>query len=146
MNELLDEGAVQMLRDRNDDGSGTPILAAVGALQLDVVEYRLKNEYTVDCKMDALTYTQARWVVPDISKLLLTGDMAMRDPNGIQYAWHLVDQAEKAGKLFGVYICQDRWQRPVLLFRNPWKITQLQEESKELQLAPWAMPPKEYYK
>jgi peptide subunit release factor RF-3 len=36
LSELLDEGAVQMLRDRNDDGNGYPILAAVGQLQFDV--------------------------------------------------------------------------------------------------------------
>lgn len=36
VNELLDEGAVQMLRDRNDDGAGLPILAAVGQLQFEV--------------------------------------------------------------------------------------------------------------
>lgn len=33
--QLLDEGAVQMLRERSDDGNGNPILAAVGTLQFD---------------------------------------------------------------------------------------------------------------
>lgn len=37
--QLLDEGAVQMLRERSDDGNGNPILAAVGTLQFDG-EYR----------------------------------------------------------------------------------------------------------
>lgn len=32
-----------MLRDRGDDGNGTPILAAVGQLQFEVVEYRLRG-------------------------------------------------------------------------------------------------------
>jgi len=27
--------------------------------------------------------------------------------------------------MLGVYIVQDRWNRPVLLFRNPWKVGQL---------------------
>ena len=31
-----------MLRDRDDDGNGSPILAAVGQLQFDVVQYRLE--------------------------------------------------------------------------------------------------------
>lgn len=33
--QLLDEGAVQLLRERNDDGNGNPILAAVGTLQFE---------------------------------------------------------------------------------------------------------------
>ena len=120
LNELLDEGAVQMLRERTDDGSGTPILAAVGQLQFDVVKYRLKGEYGVECIMDPLSYTIARWV---------TGD------------WAAVDAAEADGKLFGVSVVKDRWERPVLLFRNPWKVTSLSEEAKNLKLEPWSMPP-----
>ena len=34
-----------MLRDRGDDGNGTPILAAVGQLQFEVVEYRLRGMF-----------------------------------------------------------------------------------------------------
>ena len=45
LTELLEEGAVQMLRDRGDDGNGTPILAAVGQLQFEVVEYRLRGMF-----------------------------------------------------------------------------------------------------
>ena len=41
----MEEGAVQMLRDRGDDGNGTPILAAVGQLQFEVVEYRLRGMF-----------------------------------------------------------------------------------------------------
>ncbi len=136
MTELLDEGAVQLLRHRHDDGSGAPILAAVGALQLDVVEFRLKQEYQVEVQLEMLSFNIARWVVPSDPSEETDSD-AM---------WRCVEEAEKAGKLFGVNVCQDRWQRPVLLFRNPWKITQLQEEVKQLPLAPWAMPPKEYCK
>jgi hypothetical protein len=33
---LLDEGAVQMLREEADEGNGAPLLAAVGQLQFDV--------------------------------------------------------------------------------------------------------------
>lgn len=109
-----------MLRERNDDGGGTPILAAVGQLQFEVVEYRLRDEYGCDCRMEPLTFTMARWVVG---------------------GWPAVEKAEADGKLFGVSVVQDRWQRPVLLFRNPWKVTQLAEEEKYLQLEPWAMPP-----
>jgi hypothetical protein len=41
--ELLEEGAVQLLYERNDAGHNNPILAAVGELQYEVVQYRLKE-------------------------------------------------------------------------------------------------------
>lgn len=119
LTELLDEGAVQLLRDRGDN-NGSPILAAVGQLQFEVVEYRLKSEYNVECRMEALGFTMARWV---------------------DGGWKEVEAAEKDGKLFGVNIVQDRWGRPVLLFRNEWKVSQLAGELPQLQLVPWSMPP-----
>lgn len=42
-----------MLRDRGDDGNGTPILAAVGQLQFEVVEYRLRG---------TAPYTHTAWL------------------------------------------------------------------------------------
>ena len=111
-----------MLRDRGDDGNGNMILAAVGQLQFEVVQYRLQAEYGVECKMEDLGYSMARWV------------------GG---GWPAVEKAEADGKLFGVYILKDRWERPVLLFRNPWKITQLGGEAEYLNMEPWAMPPSE---
>jgi peptide chain release factor 3 len=125
LSELLDEGAVQMLRERGDEGMSSPILAAVGQLQFEVVEYRLLHEYGVDCKMEPLSYSSARWV------------------GG---GWEAIERADADGKLFGVYVVQDRWNRPVLLFRNPWKVTQLSDEAGYLNLVPWAMPPSEVVK
>jgi peptide chain release factor 3 len=54
LSQLLDEGAVQLLRERSDDGNGSPILAAVGTLQFDVVQYRLKDEYGVETRLEPL--------------------------------------------------------------------------------------------
>lgn len=124
ISELLDEGAIQMLRDRQDDGNLNPILAAVGQLQFEVVEYRLKNEYGCDCKWEPLTFSMARWV------------------NG---GWEAVEKA--ADKLLGVSIVQDRWNRPVALFRNEWKMQSLiNDPDLALELVPYAMPPKLYSK
>ena len=36
--------------------------------------------------------------------------------------WEAVEKADAEGKLFGVYVVKDRWNRPVLLFKNPWKV------------------------
>ena len=37
--------------------------------------------------------------------------------------WEAVEKADAEGKLFGVYVVKDRWNRPVLLFKNPWKVS-----------------------
>ncbi len=41
----------------------------------------------------------------------------------------MVDACIEKGKLFGVFIAKDRWGRPVLLFRNAWKLNQLTPNS-----------------
>ena len=120
IDQLLDEGAVQALRQRNDDGGGPLMLAAVGQLQFEVVQTRLDNEYGVESLLEPLGYSLARWV---------------------DGGWDAVDKADADGKLFGIMIVQDRWKRPVLLFRNDWKATSLAEEVVYLQLKPWAQPP-----
>ena len=96
------------------------MLAAVGQLQFEVVQARLKNEYGVESIMEPLTYTLARWA---------------------DAGWDAVDKADADGKLFGIMIVQDRWKRPVLLFRNDWKAASLAQEEKYLELVPWSTPP-----
>jgi len=118
--QLLAEGAVQALRQRNDDGGGPLILAAVGQLQFEVVQARLKSEYNVDSDLEPIGYTLARWA---------------------DGGWDAVDKADAAGKLFGIMIVQDRWGRPVLLFRNDWKAASVGEDEKYLELKPWSKPP-----
>ncbi|KAG5175270.1 PRF3, plastid translation release factor RF3 [Tribonema minus] len=121
LTQLLDEGAVQLLRERSDDGNGSPILAAVGTLQFDVVQYRLKDEYGVETRLEALPgFNTARWS---------------------NAGWDAVDAAEADGKLFGIFQAKDRFGRPVLLFRNEWKLQQVMADLPELELVPWAAPP-----
>lgn len=121
LDQLLDEGAVQMLRERSDDGNGNPILAAVGTLQFDVVQHRMKEEYGVDTILEPLSgYTTARWA---------------------EGGWEIVDAATKEGKLFGIFTAQDKFGRPVLLFRNEWKLANVHGELPHLNLVPWSRPP-----
>jgi len=46
------------------------ILGAVGILQFDVVAYRLKDEYKVECGYESVGVTTARWVVAEDEKKL----------------------------------------------------------------------------
>jgi len=57
--QLSEEGATQVFRPLI---SNDLVLGAVGILQFDVVAHRLKNEYSVDCKFEAVPVTTARWI------------------------------------------------------------------------------------
>jgi len=57
--QLSEEGATQFFRPLM---SNDLILGAVGVLQFDVVAYRLKDEYGVDCAFENITVVTARWV------------------------------------------------------------------------------------
>jgi len=57
--QLSEEGATQLFRPLN---SNYLILGAVGVLQFDVVAYRLKHEYKVECAYDNSKVALARWV------------------------------------------------------------------------------------
>ena len=59
LNDLAEEGVVQIFRPV--DGAW-PILGAVGALQLDVLQSRLKAEYGVSIRLEAAPYETARWI------------------------------------------------------------------------------------
>ena len=62
--QLEEEGLMQVVFPIF--GRREPILGVVGALQFDVVAARLKSEYGVECDIDRLKYTIARWVTwPD---------------------------------------------------------------------------------
>ena len=65
--QLCEEGATQLFKPmRNND----LILGAVGPLQFDVVEHRLRNEYKVECQFEPINVATARWVECDDAKLL----------------------------------------------------------------------------
>ncbi len=65
--QLSEEGATQVFKPAN---SNDLILGAVGVLQFDVVAYRLKNEYNVECAYENIPIVMARWVECNDAKML----------------------------------------------------------------------------
>lgn len=65
--ELCEEGASQLFRPLTNNDL---IVGAVGILQFDVVEYRLKHEYNVECSFEAVNVFTARWIKCEDEKLL----------------------------------------------------------------------------
>jgi peptide chain release factor 3 len=67
LQQLAEEGAVQLFQPlKNND----LVLGAVGQLQFEVVMFRLKDEYKVDCKYEPISVQTARWVECDDNKML----------------------------------------------------------------------------
>ena len=64
MEQIAQEGAIQIFRDLGA-GMEEVIVGVVGVLQLEVLEYRLKNEYNVDIRMQQLPYEHIRWIEND---------------------------------------------------------------------------------
>lgn len=110
VSELREEGAVQIMFSA-DESKRDPILAAVGQLQLEVVQYRLQNEYNVDTRLEPLPFSVARWV---------------------DGGWEAL---ENVGRLFNTVTVKDSWDRPVLLFRNEWNCQQTEADHPELKLS-----------
>ena len=109
VNELREEGAVQILYDK-DQSKRDPILAAVGQLQLEVVQHRLASEYGVETRLEPMGYQVARWV---------------------KGGWPAL---EEVGRIFNCKTVQDAWLRPVLLFKNEWNLNQLKDDHPEIEL------------
>lgn len=61
--QLVSEGAIQMLT--SCDVEGGYIFAAVGSLQFEVMQYRLKDEYGVETTLTLLPYHCSAWVIGD---------------------------------------------------------------------------------
>ena len=61
MDQLCLEGAIQVFFPK-DSFSRDPIIGAVGVLQFEVVQDRLKNDYRVEIDYERMPYTNARWL------------------------------------------------------------------------------------
>jgi peptide chain release factor 3 len=109
--QLAEEGAVQILQPAQGGGSQEPVLAAVGELQFEVAQYRLKTEYGVETRLESLPYMAARWVGA---------------------GW---DALFKGEDLYETDTYQDQWECPVLLFRSRWHLERVEKERPELKLS-----------
>jgi len=82
LDQLIAEGTVQRLG--YDDGDGhAPLVAAVGRLQFEVLQYRLKDEYGVETVLTPMPYQCSAWLEGDFTtfKLPLRSAIA-RDSQG----------------------------------------------------------------
>jgi peptide chain release factor 3 len=107
LDQLSEEGVVQVYKQRGF-GDKDPILGAVGALQFEVLEHRLKAEYNVHVKMERLPYIHARWV------------------QGTGLDADYFERREDSRCL------EDRDGQPVILFKSDWGLRWAEDNYKEL--------------
>lgn len=111
LGQLLNEGVIQVYK-LTDDILSQPLLGAVGPLQFEVVQYRLKSEYGTDARFEPAAYTQIRWLTPGTKRENLK-DLFI--PNGAQLA------EDVAGEL-------------VVLFPSDWSISYFKEKNPKVEL------------
>ena len=62
LQELMDEGVAQLF---TKELNNRKIVGTVGALQFEVIQYRLKNEYGASCTYEPVNLHKACWVSCD---------------------------------------------------------------------------------
>lgn len=62
VDQLMDEGVAQLF---TNEYNGRKIIGTVGALQFEVIEYRLKHEYGATCRYEPIQLHKACWFTSD---------------------------------------------------------------------------------
>jgi peptide chain release factor 3 len=102
--QLVQEGAIQLYKTKFEDY----ILAAVGQLQFEVFEHRMKNEYNTDVVMDHLGSKIVRWVEGETVDESLNSQRSM--------------------------LVKDRFDRNVFLFENDFAFRWFQDKHPDVKL------------
>ncbi|MXP22899.1 peptide chain release factor 3 [Gordonia sp. HNM0687] len=109
MEQMDSEGVVQVLR--NDlRGDASPVLAAVGPMQFEVVTARMKSEFNVDTTIEPLGYSLARRTDPD--------------------------SATELGRQRGVEVFTRTDGALLALFSDKWRLQFIEKEHPDLMLEP----------
>ena len=111
LDQLLQEGVIQALYLRNSSIK-TPLLAAVGPLQFEVVQFRLESEYGAESRLESAPWSVVRWLPTDIKEDDLD---ALSLPTGAKMAY-------------------DIGKNPVILFQNEWSANYFGETNKGIAL------------
>jgi len=104
--QLAQEGAIQVYHNEYNE----VIIGAVGQLQFEVFQYRLENEYNAQLRMNPVEFSLARW---------------LKDPD-LDFVKSKLDSR--------TMLVFDRFERPMLLFANPFTLNYYQERFPEIKL------------
>ncbi len=106
LDQLLQERVVQAIYPK-DSAQRVPLLAAVGPLQFEVVQYRMQTEYGADCRLESAPWQVMRWVSPEVT----------------------TEQLEAAILPTGARLAKDAFDQNVILFTDPWSCNYFSEKN-----------------
>lgn len=109
VDQLLQEGVVQELL-LEQGTQNRRLLAAVGPLQFEVVQYRLETEYGAPTRVEPAPWQVMRWMSGPV------------DPEKMPT---------------GCMLAQDKAGRPVVLFPTDWTLRFFQEKNPTVELLAW---------
>jgi peptide chain release factor 3 len=98
LEQLLQEGVIQQYA-QPQNMQRIPLLGAVGPLQFEVVQARLKSEYNAEARIEPAPYQHVRWI---------------KHKTGAD--WHYEDVNLPSGTT----LANDEQDRPVLLLEDEW--------------------------
>jgi peptide chain release factor 3 len=110
LQQLLQEGVVQVF-EMGGAFQKAPLLAAVGPLQFEVVQYRLENEYGAESQLDVTPYVAVRWVRPKS------------------------EGASFPALPINASMARDIDNEPVVLFQTEWAMQTFIERAKEFEIS-----------
>ena len=115
LDQLSEEGAVQVFLDP-DRLERDPVLGAVGVLQFEVIQHRLRSEYGAEISYARLPFTLARWV------------------EGEGFDRKRFDDPPSVACLV------DLEGRPLVLFQSPWHLERAERENPNLRFIAAVQP------
>jgi peptide chain release factor 3 len=111
LEQLLQEGVVQSY-SLTGSFQQAPLLAAVGPLQFEVVQYRLQSEYGAESRLESAPWEIVRWVPPTVTPETLA---ALTLPSDVRLA-------------------TDALRQNVLLFPSSWALKYFESRNPDVQL------------
>lgn len=114
LEQLLQEGVVQSINLRAGMTTST-LLAAVGVLQFEVVQFRLESEYGAASRLDPTPWTVMKWLAPKEPDAKLPDTSTLVVGTGVAFGTDKLDQ-------------------PVVLFPSEWTMRYFLEKNPSVQL------------
>lgn len=106
LDQLMDEGVAQLF---TKEDNGRKIIGTVGALQFDIIQYRLKHEYGASCDYEPVNLYKACWV-------------ASKDPMAMK---EFISRRKKD-------IAKDTDDKLVFLAESAWSLKMAQENHPDI--------------
>ncbi len=110
IDQLMDEGVAQLF---TLNVNGRKVIGTAGALQYDVIQYRLEHEYGAKCSYEPLNVYKAFWIKTD-------------DPEGDEYKEFL--------RIKQRYLAKDKDGLPVFLADSPFAVEMVKNDFPSVKL------------